>query len=90
MLDLPTQTNKKGLGFVTGLSVLTATPPKVQGIPSLVQFVNNGVIHVKSHAMSEDADNDCEMDKWVRPIVLGENLANWFAEDIIEVTRYEE
>ena len=40
--------------------------------------------------MSEDGDSDCEIDKWVRPIVPGKNLANWFVEDVVKVTRYKE
>ena len=90
MLNFPTQTDKKGLGFVDGRGMSTVAPLQVQGCPRPIQFVNGGVIHEEVHAVSEDGDSDCEMDKWVRPIVPGKKLANWFVEDVIDVSRYEE
>ena len=61
---------------MTGRSMSTATPSRVQGIHSPIQFVSGGVIHEEAHALSEDGDNDCEMDKWVHPTMPGEKLAN--------------
>ena len=90
VLDLPTQTDKKGLGFMTGRNKSISTPLKTQDIPSPIQFVSGGVIHEEVDAVNEDGDSDCEMDKWVRPTVQVEKLVNWFAEDVIEVTLFEE
>ena len=90
MLNLPTQIDKKGLGFVVGQSILVVAPLKVQGILQPIQFFSGGVIHEEAHAVSEDGDSDYKMDKWVGPTVLGKELANWFAEDVIKFTRYEE
>ena len=90
VLNLPTQTYKKGLGFVDGRNMSTTAPLKVQGVTPPIQFVSGGVIHEEAHAMSEERDNDFEMDKQVRPTISGKELANWFFEDVIEVTCYEE
>ena len=75
---------------MAGRSAPTVVPLKIQGIPPPIRFVSGGIIHEEAHVVSEEGHNNYEMDKWIRPTIPGQEPANWFAEDVIEVTRYEE
>ena len=89
VLDLPTQKDKKGLGFVANhrRSVIILGD---QSIPPLIQFISGRTIQGEAHAVDEADGNNCEMDRWVHPTGPNEKHGNWFAKDIIEVTRLEE
>ena len=89
VFDLPTQKDKRGLGFIANQGRSVATP-EGQSIPPPIRFVSGGTIQEEAHAVSEGDGNGCEMDRWVHPTMPNEKLTNWFPEDIIEVTRFEE
>ena len=79
--------NKGGLGFVAGRSALI-TIPRVQGIPTPINFISTGIIQGETSVISDEGNSDCDMDNWVSPNIPGQEPSNWFSEDVVTVTHY--
>src|ERR1044072_8081040 len=89
VLELPTQTDKRGLGFAPRLKVpVPASMSK--GVSPPVKFVKGGVQIEDVDAIDGEADNGYDVDKWIYPTVPGRELSNWSVEDVAVVTRFEE
>jgi hypothetical protein len=89
VLELPTQTDKRGLGFAPGMKVPVSTPMS-KGVSPPVKFVKGGIQIEDVDAIDGEADGDYDVDKWIYPTVPGRELSNWFVEDVAVVTRFEE
>ena len=46
--------------------------------------------HIVNDADEDKADNDCDLDSWIRPCVPGEKLDNWSSEKTVRVTLLKE
>ena len=90
VLELHMKKDKGGLGFVEGRRAPVTIPPKVQGVPVPIKFISGSIIHEEAHTVSDEGDNDWDMDNWIRPTVPGQEPSNWFFEDIITVTHHQE
>ena len=87
-MELPTQKDKKGLGYVPGKAPL-ATPAH-PNIPPPIQFVKGGIQFEDVDAIGDETDSECYMDQWIRPTTPRQEPANWFSEDIAVISRLQE
>jgi hypothetical protein len=81
MVDLPVKEDKFGVGY----EPLQAEQNGQAGPSTFTSagLMNHGDV---SATGSEDCDNDCDLDNWVRPCAPGGSINNWTAEEVVQVT----
>ncbi|XP_050875925.1 uncharacterized protein LOC127079584 [Lathyrus oleraceus] len=84
VLDLPLKSDKLGPRFSISQQGIAPQAPKI--LTSMrftsVGFINND----QANVVGDDDDSDYDIDNWIRPSVPGEELCNWTAKDVTQVT----
>lgn len=80
VLDLPPKFDKLGLGYPPHKSSAAAKAKKT------VQFTSASFIHEGQANAIEDEDSNFDYSKWFQPSAPGQELHNWAAEDVGQVT----
>ncbi|KAI5390410.1 hypothetical protein KIW84_075651 [Lathyrus oleraceus] len=87
MMDISAKKDRFGVGYQPG----RGSVGQGRGRRTSVTFTSAGMLDPDHICMmSEEADSDCEMDRWIKPCAPGMGLQNWKAEKIITVTLLEE
>ncbi|KAI5382711.1 hypothetical protein KIW84_070219 [Lathyrus oleraceus] len=86
MMDVPAKKDRFGVGYQPGRG-----SGQGRGRRTSVTFTSAGMLDPDHICMmSDDADSDCDMDRWIKPCAPGMGIQNWKAEKIIRVTLLEE
>ncbi|KAI5382177.1 hypothetical protein KIW84_UN0102 [Lathyrus oleraceus] len=87
MMDVPAKKDRFGVGYQPG----RGSSGQGRGRRTSVTFTSAGMLDPDHICMmSEEADSDCDMDRWIKPCAPGMEIQNWKAEKIIRVTLLEE
>ncbi|XP_050916564.1 uncharacterized protein LOC127131691 [Lathyrus oleraceus] len=86
VLDLPLKFDKLGLGLNHSQQDVAPDVPKAPSVLTPVKFISAGFIsNDQANVVGDNDDSDYDIDNWIQPSVLGEELHNWTAEDVIQV-----
>ena len=86
MMEVPAKKDRFGVGYQPGRG-----SGQGRGRRASVTFTSAGMLDPDHICMmSDDADSDCDMDRWIKPCAPGMGIQNWKAEKIIRVTLLEE
>lgn len=84
VLDLPPKFDKFGLGFRHVIKSFTHKPSSSF---TPVKFSSGGIVRDgQVNVVTDEVDNDYEMEQWIKPSVPGQELNNWSATGIVQVT----
>ncbi|KAI5422307.1 hypothetical protein KIW84_045672 [Lathyrus oleraceus] len=87
MMDISAKKDRFGVGYQPGRGSMG----QGRGRRTPVTFTSAGMLDPDHICMmSEEADSDCEIDRWIKPCAPGMGIQNWKAEKIIRVTLLEE
>ncbi|KAI5388827.1 hypothetical protein KIW84_074476 [Lathyrus oleraceus] len=86
MMDISAKKDRFGVGYQPGRG-----SGQGRGRRTSVTFTSAGMLDPDHICMmSEEADSDCDIDRWIKPCAPGMGIQNWKAEKIIRVTLLEE
>ncbi|KAI5389621.1 hypothetical protein KIW84_075058 [Lathyrus oleraceus] len=87
MMDISAKKDRFGVGYQPG----RGSSGQGRGRRTSVTFTSAGMLDPDHICMmSDEADSDCEIDRWIKPCAPGMGIQNWKAEKIIRVTLLEE
>ncbi|XP_050916439.1 uncharacterized protein LOC127131569 [Lathyrus oleraceus] len=94
VLELPTQKDKCGLGFKFDQEWMNQkknSTPETQQATGPIKFIIAGKNKEEDIcAVEDEVDNDYDLETWIHPIVIGQELSNWTSEELVMVTGMEE
>ncbi|KAI5389622.1 hypothetical protein KIW84_075058 [Lathyrus oleraceus] len=84
MMDISAKKDRFGVGYQPG----RGSSGQGRGRRTSVTFTSAGMLDPDHICMmSDEADSDCEIDRWIKPCAPGMGIQNWKAEKIIRVRK---